>query len=380
MPTDTFSIAASGDDAMVNAADATYPPTTVDGSWFAEQTDLVTNFLDVATYRRRVAMMRFDTSSIPDSAVVWRAVLRMFITGKIIVAPTDAPYLFGEWYAFDGSVAFSDYVSTSSSTAHVGTDMALISTGADRDFELRNLGSINKTGYSGIRLHCHTVAAPTNHNQLEWSAFDHTTNTEPRLIVSHGSPETRYPGTAASLSNAGTSESAEAWVNPLNALADDGTIAAITAASYDTPDISQLLVVSNFGFTIPTDATINGIVVEMDRSNVAGAASDNRLQLAKGTTFANLVGNNKADTATDWPASLATVSYGTGTTDLWGTTWTPAEINASSFAVMMSVQADAANTDVGVDFIRVNVYYTEAAGAPGPVWRRRPAHRFLTMR
>lgn len=169
----------------------------------------------------------------------------------------------------------------------------------------------------------------------------------------------RYPATATNLSNAGSSEDKDAWVSPTNVGADDGTTASITAASFDSPDISQILVASSFGFTIPGGSTIDGIVVEIDRNNAAGAASDNRVQLAKGTAFADLVGANKADTATDWPAALATVSYGTGTTDLWGTTWTVAEINAPTFAVFLSVQADAANTDVAVDFIRVTVYYTE---------------------
>lgn len=167
----------------------------------------------------------------------------------------------------------------------------------------------------------------------------------------------RYPATTANLSNAGSSENTDAWVNPGNVGADDGTESQITAATFDSPDISQILVASNFGFTIPSDATISGIVVEIDRRDFAGAASDNRVQLAKGTAFANLVGNNKADTALDWPGTSTVKSYG-GTTDLWGATWTPTEINASSFAVFLSVQADAANTDVGVDFIRVTVHYT----------------------
>jgi hypothetical protein len=167
-----------------------------------------------------------------------------------------------------------------------------------------------------------------------------------------------YPGTAATLSNAGSSENAEAWVNPGNIVSDNGTESTITAATYDSPDISQLLVASNFGFAIPTRSTINGIIVEIDRRNSAGAASDNRVQLAKGTAFANLVGSNLAAAATDWPTSTAVATYG-GSGNLWGTTWTVAEINASTFAVMLSVQADAANTDIQVDFIRVTVHYTE---------------------
>lgn len=174
----------------------------------------------------------------------------------------------------------------------------------------------------------------------------------------------RYPGTTASLANAGSSENANAWTNTGNIAADDGTEASITAATYDSPDISELLVASNFGFTVPDDSTIVGITVEIDRRDQAiGAASDNRVQLAKGTTFASLVGNNKADTALDWPTSSTVKTYGANN-DLWGATWTPAEIRASSFAVMLSVQADAANTDIFVDFLRVTVDYTppNAAG------------------
>lgn len=167
----------------------------------------------------------------------------------------------------------------------------------------------------------------------------------------------RYPATAASLIEASTLEDKDAWVSPANVGADDGTTSSITAASYDSPDISQILVASNFGFSIPTGSTIDGIVVEIDRNNAAGAASDNRVQLATGTTFATLVGTNKADTALDWPAALTVATYG-GAADTWSSGLTVAQINATGFAVFLSAQADAANTDIAVDFIRVTVHYT----------------------
>ena len=169
--------------------------------------------------------------------------------------------------------------------------------------------------------------------------------------------QVRIAGAGATLSNAGTSENAEAWVSPGNVTADDGTTASITAATYDSPDISQLLVASSFGFAIPSGATITGIIVEIDRNNAAGAASDNRVQLSTSTAFAGLVGDNKADTATDWPASLAIATYGTSS-DHWNAGLDASEVNASGFSVMLSVQADAANTDIAVDFIRVTVHYT----------------------
>jgi hypothetical protein len=167
-----------------------------------------------------------------------------------------------------------------------------------------------------------------------------------------------FPGTTANLSNAGTAEDKDAWQNPGNVVSDNATEATIVAATYDSPDISQILVASNFYLNIPGGSTILGITVEIDRrSIIASSGKDFRVQLAKGTTFADLVGNNKAVPATIWPTTTAVATYG-GAADLWNTTWTDAELSASSFAVMVSCQANIANADVGIDFIRVTVEYT----------------------
>jgi hypothetical protein len=170
----------------------------------------------------------------------------------------------------------------------------------------------------------------------------------------------RFPTAAVNVST-GT-ETAEPWVNPTNVGADDTSEATITAATYDSPDISQRLVTSGYGFTIPIGSTIDGIVVEIMRRNSAGAASDNRVQLQDET--ATLVGDDKADTALDWPTTEALKTYG-GTTDDWlpAGSWTPAQINDADFGLVLSVQADAANTDIQVDFIRITVHYTAPPAA-----------------
>lgn len=175
----------------------------------------------------------------------------------------------------------------------------------------------------------------------------------------------RFPGTTANLIEASTLENKDAWANPGNIVSDNATEAAITAASYDSPDISQLLVASNFTFTIPGGATIDGIIVEIDRrSIVASSGKDFRVQLATGTTFASLVGNNKAVPATIWPTATGVATYG-GAADKWGATLTEAQVNAAGFAVMLSCQANIANADVGVDYIRVTVHYTAASFQEG---------------
>jgi hypothetical protein len=176
-----------------------------------------------------------------------------------------------------------------------------------------------------------------------------------------------FPGTTATLAEASTSENAEAWVNPGNIVSDNATEAQITAATYDSPDRSQLLVASNFGFsTIPSTSSIDGITVEVDRrSIIASSGVDFRVQLATSTTFASLVGTNKAS-ATVWPTSTAIATYG-GVADTWTAGLTRDQVASSGFAVMLSCTANIANADVGVDFIRVTITYTAPSGTTEPL-------------
>lgn len=166
-----------------------------------------------------------------------------------------------------------------------------------------------------------------------------------------------FPGTTANLSNAATSEDKDAWLNPSNVVSDNATEATIVAATYDSPDISQILVCSNFNFN-SVSGTVNGITVEIDRrSIIASSGKDFRVQLATGTTFASLVGANKAVPATIWPTTSTIATYG-GAADTWSAGLTAAQVSAAGFAVFLSCQANIANADVGVDFVRVTVTYT----------------------
>lgn len=166
----------------------------------------------------------------------------------------------------------------------------------------------------------------------------------------------RYP-TSISTESIG-SESANDWTNPGNIGADDAAEAQITAATYDANDISFRLKGRGFGFSIPAGATIDGIVVEIERRAFAGGAEDFRVQLLDEAGV--VVGENKAVVDPDWPSTATIRTYGSST-DIW--TWstvTAAKINDVDFGVVLSVRATAANTDIGVDFIRVTVYYTQA--------------------
>jgi hypothetical protein len=167
-----------------------------------------------------------------------------------------------------------------------------------------------------------------------------------------------YPGTVTTESI--STESANDWLTPGNISAADAAEAQITAATYDSPDISFRLKAQNLGFTIPAAATIDGITVEINRRSIISSSGvDFRVQLLDAAGA--LVGTNKAS-ATVWPTSLTIATYG-GAADTWTASPTQAMVNDVDFGVVLSVTANIANADIGVDYIRVTVTYTPSPNA-----------------
>jgi hypothetical protein len=167
-----------------------------------------------------------------------------------------------------------------------------------------------------------------------------------------------YAGTVASAASAPYID--ENWLNLANIQAADINRASITAATFDSPDYSYLITASNFGFAIPAGATIDGIVVEVNRVYANGTVADGKVALYNPVTTTE--SNNKASASTwgtTWP-SVAT--YG-GAADLWGIAWTAEAINNTGFAIRFAAAATGANADAYIDYIRVTVYYT--AGVNG---------------
>jgi hypothetical protein len=121
---------------------------------------------------------------------------------------------------------------------------------------------------------------------------------------------------------------------------------------------TKCLEVKNFGFNVPIDAVVNGIMVEIEKHATPGSiVQDNGLQLLK---YGTVVGTSYAD-PTNWPATDTYFTYG-GPTDLWGTTWDLMEVNDSTFGVAL---ATISYTCFGngvpavsyVDNIRITVFF-----------------------
>jgi hypothetical protein len=149
------------------------------------------------------------------------------------------------------------------------------------------------------------------------------------------------------------------WNNPTNCLASDD---AYAVANLPAPDWTMLLEATGFGFSIPGGATINGVLVEIERHCDSASVKDREVQLL---LTGVQQGNDKADTVTTWPGTDAYAGYG-GSSDTWGATLTPAIVNDSTFGVRLQAQSFGMNDAARVDHIRVTVWYTPgAAGGSG---------------
>ncbi|MDM7999383.1 MAG: hypothetical protein QUS33_05115, partial [Dehalococcoidia bacterium] len=174
-------------------------------------------------------------------------------------------------------------------------------------------------------------------------------------------------GTGASVDGPGT----VAWTNPGYITADDTNYATAVLTPNAT---SEYLQATNYGFAIPSDQVVTGIQVSIMRrssSNIFGDSVDDAdLYLLKAGA---IVGTDHA-VAADWPTTMTVANYG-ATDDLWGTTWTPADINDPNFGVALSVlnESGFANRTASVDYIQVTVSYgpphtiTASAGTGGSI-------------
>ena len=157
------------------------------------------------------------------------------------------------------------------------------------------------------------------------------------------SAKTMTPTTAVSDNTVGT----VAWTNPSNAtVADDSKATATLLLGQQT----EYLKATAFGFEIPLDATILGLQVDVEASGtVISTVQDVEVRVCRAGTP---VGDVK--TAGGFWATIDTVrSYG-GAADLWGTTWTPADVNASTFGCAISASALAALT-ANIDSVSMTV-------------------------
>lgn len=146
---------------------------------------------------------------------------------------------------------------------------------------------------------------------------------------------------------------------PGNAVTSDNNRSSANALLILLKGNTHYLKVTGFNFSIPDLAVITGIRVDIEKSawdiSILATVKDNDIKLVKG---GSPVGDNKAN-GSSWTTTDTYDSYG-DTTDMWGSTWSPTEINSSNFGVAFSAKISGLISLIPtarVDHIRITVFY-----------------------
>lgn len=137
-----------------------------------------------------------------------------------------------------------------------------------------------------------------------------------------------------------------AWSDLSAIWADDTSYASVTLA---VEAVSQYLLARWFNFAIPSDATINGIEVKGNQPSGPNAS----VYLTKDGT--SIAGTSQGELVSGGGDTIVG-----GSANLWGTTWTPSEVNANTFGGMVRVVDQGFGSSSEIDFLQVRVTYTEA--------------------
>lgn len=171
----------------------------------------------------------------------------------------------------------------------------------------------------------------------------------------------KFPTAAVAVSEAPWSDNA--WDTAVtNVFADDGTTASCTAASFDSPDQTFVLKASGFDFSaIPDGSTVNGVTARINawfRSG-QGSGSLDLCQLLN-TSLAK-VGTNQAATPVPLTTTTTTIITKGSASDKWGNALDAAWVKHANFGIALGVLATAANADVDIDYVTLEIDYTAPA-------------------
>lgn len=161
-----------------------------------------------------------------------------------------------------------------------------------------------------------------------------------------------------------TTCSGSKWMNTGQVVVTDNQFSTVTLKPHlycyqDQCYWSRYLDCHNFGFSIPSDASIKGIQLDITGyCSANSAAKDYEILLRRNNMPA---GTNMAAPGF-WPSETATTTYGGGS-ELWGLAWTPLHIDSSNFGVFIKVKNISPNSPtVFIDAISMTITYELATG------------------
>jgi hypothetical protein len=155
------------------------------------------------------------------------------------------------------------------------------------------------------------------------------------------------------------------WVNPNNIFGAGE--AEVTHPSFDSPDQTYVLKCITPDTTamaaIDASATVQGVRVIINARYAVAAVSLDLVQLL--STLRAKGGDNKAG-PTALTTSAANYSFG-GATDKWNLALDGAWVKDADFGVAIGALAGGANSDVFIDSVTIEIWYTNPAASDTPI-------------
>lgn len=150
------------------------------------------------------------------------------------------------------------------------------------------------------------------------------------------------------------------WTNPDSVFVSDDQRANDNAV--------DSLFATDFEFSIPGDSAIDSLEVYVEGYNLDATEARRGLQVQftkDGATGVGSINTKTMPFLVGGEDTIAWLNYG-----LWETTFTPAEINASTFGVICKNETDHPQTWGYIDYIQIKVYFSTGEAAGEAVGRR----------
>lgn len=143
-----------------------------------------------------------------------------------------------------------------------------------------------------------------------------------------------------------------------NIVCTGGSLPTAIVCTFQGSDANKAVtLMSQYSNSLSGGSSPKSVYTNTTTGGSTSALQDLTVQLLKA---GSPVGSNKAS-STGWSTSKTTVGYGSSS-DLWGTTWTPADLNASNFGVRFAgknVVTGIADVTASLDYISVTVTYND---------------------
>ena len=160
----------------------------------------------------------------------------------------------------------------------------------------------------------------------------------------------KNPGTSTEDAGAGWSN-----IPPIDSVTSSNDTRSLTSTQ-------DSLFLTNFSMGVPVGATVTAIIVSCEAQGSATQAARRRLDIHLVKNGRDIVGDHVAFNF-DLDADLIVTLSGS-IDSLWNTTWSAAEVNASTFGIATNKNASQAG-NISADHFTITVHYIVTSGLQG---------------